>query len=395
MGLAQRLNDALVRLIGIENRIDPWLRPLTGPLLEGPVVSITQKVINRRRPDLHLGLAEEHVLPGEEEAVASIIESMSAFTVRHYARHLPALRAGNAKTYGAVRARFEVLPGLDPALRKGVLAEERSYPAWVRFASGPALAPPDIDNAGVMSVGVKLMDVRGEKLLDERYTQDFTGITTPTFTTADVLGNAKLQRHLLDGTPLFYFLDPADPHLLEGIMSLAYAKTQASPLQAQYYSCTPYLLGSDQAMQYSLKPASVPAPLSARRLPWQRFPADYLRQAMAETLRQGEVVFDFTVQVQTDPHAMPVEDASVIWPLQLSPRVPVARLVIPGQQFDSSAQMRFAESLSYNPWHCVADHRPLGNQNRARRAIYTELSALRHRMNDWPQVEPTGDETFD
>jgi hypothetical protein len=50
--------------------------------------------------------------------------------------------------------------------------------------------------------------------------------------------------------------------------------------------------------------------------------------------------------------------------------------------------------LSYNPWHCVPEHRPLGNQSRARHRMYRELSQLRQRMNDTPHIEPTGDEVF-
>ena len=46
-----------------------------------------------------------------------------------------------------------------------------------------------------MSLSAKLMGVPGPKLLDdERSTQDFTGISAPTFTTPDVRENAKLQR---------------------------------------------------------------------------------------------------------------------------------------------------------------------------------------------------------
>ena len=47
-----------------------------------------------------------------------------------------------------------------------------------------------------------------------------------------------------------------------------------------------------------------------------------------------------------------------------------------------------------DPWHCIAEHRPLGNQSRARRRMYFELSKLRHDMNAEPHYEPTGDETF-
>jgi len=55
----------------------------------------------------------------------------------------------------------------------------------------------------------------------------------------------------------------------------------------------------------------------------------------------------------------------------------------------------FAKKLSYNPWHTIAEHRPLGNQSRARRRMYLTLSKLRHDMNAVPHYEPTGDEIFE
>ena len=91
---------------------------------------------------------------------------------------------------------------------------------------------------------------------------------------------------------------------------------------------------------------------------------------------------------------MPIEDASVVWPEKLSPFVTVARLRLPAQEFDSVEQLAFADNLSFNPWHSLAAHRPLGNQNRARKALYRELSRLRQAMNGVPHVEPTGDEVF-
>jgi hypothetical protein len=92
---------------------------------------------------------------------------------------------------------------------------------------------------------------------------------------------------------------------------------------------------------------------------------------------------------------MPIENNAVLWPERLSPRVSVATLRIPRQQFDSLAQMQFARRLSYNPWHSIPAHRPLGNQSRARLRVYAELSKLRQSMNGVDRYEPTGDETFD
>ena len=116
---------------------------------------------------------------------------------------------------------------------------------------------------------------------------------------------------------------------------------------------------------------------------------------MVAALDQGDVELDVRLQLQTDPHRMPIENNAVLWPERLSPRVSVATLRIPQQKFDSPAQIAFARRLSYNPWHCIAEHRPLGNQSRARKRMYFELSKYRHDMNGVPHYEPNGDETFD
>ena len=99
--------------------------------------------------------------------------------------------------------------------------------------------------------------------------------------------------------------------------------------------------------------------------------------------------------MQTDPHRMPIEDAGVFWSTRLSPRVPVATLHIPKQTFDSPKQLGFARNLRLNPWHCIPEHRPLGNQSRARRRMYQDMAIFRQAQNKEQHIEPTGDEVFD
>ena len=164
----------------------------------------------------------------------------------------------------------------------------------------------------------------------------------------------------------------------------------ANPLEARYWSCSSYLLGEGQAIHYAVRPRA-PERTKVPRRPGPNF----LREAMVATLACTDVELDFLVQLQTDPYRMPVENDAVEWSERLSPFVPVARLRIPRQRFDSPAQLAFAHDLSFQPWHAVPDHRPLGNQNRARRTIYLELSKLRQEMNGDPRIEPTGDEHFD
>jgi hypothetical protein len=219
-----------------------------------------------------------------------------------------------------------------------------------------------------------------------------TGVCTPTFVTPDTESNSQLQINSLTNAQIFYFLNLHKSHLLDLIMQTLWTKTQSSPFEAPYFSCVPYLLGEGQAMQYSMWPKTTrrtPVP----RLPF-RPPDDYLRDAMVATLDKQDVEFDIRLQLQTDPYLMPLENNAVLWPEKLSPRRSVATLRIPKQTFNSPAQLEFARRLSYNPWHSIPDHRPLGNQSRARRRMYDTLSKLRHSMNDVPLYEPTGDEVF-
>src|SRR5437660_4556386 len=384
------LSNTLMALLQFERRFDHWLRPPFDAALRDPVARLVTALINRKRPNERLKIAEEKLLPGEEEFLDSIISSFEK-QMRLLWKPGGFERGGNTKTQGIVRGEFVVHENLPAQFRHGIYAEPQTYRAWVRFSGPGPYITPDIDDVGFMSISIKLMGVPGPKLMDdERFTQDMFGVSTPTFVTPDVKANAQLQIESVKNAPVFYFFNFRRSHVLDFIMQSLWIKTQSSPFEAPYFSCVPYLLGEGQAMQYSVWPKSrkrTPIP----RLPL-RPPDDYLRDAMVASLAAEDVEFGIRLQLQTDPHLMPIENNAVLWPETLSPRISAATLRIPRQTFNSPAQMEFAKRLSYNPWHCIAEHRPLGNQSRARRRMYAELSKLRHTMNDLPHYEPTGDE---
>jgi hypothetical protein len=390
--LRNLIADISTKMVQFERRFDPWLRPAFDALLRDAVARLITALINARRVDEKLKLAEERLLPGEEEFLDSIIAS--------FQKQMSGLwkpggfeRGGNTKTHGIVRGEFIVHEGLAPQFRHGIFAEPRSYRAWVRFSGPGPYITPDIDDVGFMSISIKLLGVPGAKLMDEeKFTQDMTGVSTPTFVTPDVRANAQLQIESVKNAQIFYFVNFHRSHLLDLLMQGLWTKTQSSPFEAPYFSCVPYLLGKEQAMQYSVWPKTTkrtPIP----RLPL-RPPDDYLRNAMVSALDAGDVELDYRIQLQTDPFLMPIENNAVLWPEKLSPRVSVATLRIPRQTFSSPAQINFEKRLSYNPWHCIAEHRPLGNQSRARQRMYWALSKFRHDMNAIPHYEPTGDEVF-
>ncbi len=392
VGVLNWISDAAVLLLHLERRYEPYFRPAFDAHLRPHIAKLATALINMGRSDDGLKLAEERPLPDEEAHLQDIIDTMGAQMRRLWLTG-DFQRGGNTKTHGIVRGEFRVRDDLPEQMRRGIYAQPRTYRAWVRFSGPGPYISTDIDDIGFMSIRIKLMGVEGPKLLDdERFTQDMFGVSTPTFVTPDTKANAQLQHWSYKNAQLYYVLNLYEHHILDGLMQMLWTRTQTSPLEGEYFSCVPYLLGEGQAMQYAVLPrltTRTPVP----RLP-ARPPANYLRDAMVATLSKQDVEFDVTLQLQTDPFLMPIENNAVLWPEALSPRVPAAVLHIPKQTFDSPEQLAFQRVLNYNPWHCIAEHRPLGNQSRARWRMYKELSALRQSMNAVQHYEPTGDEVF-
>ena len=227
----------------------------------------------RRRATSTAGLAEETPLAHEDELAAAVTATMAAFLHATYDDAPPMQRGGNTKTYGVVRGELVVSSEVPERFRHGLFATPASYPAWVRFAGPGPLAPADLKDNGLVSIGVKVMGVPGPKLLDdEQWTQDFSGISAPTFPTPNLAANLELQRQIRNGTPIFYFLSPRHPHLLDALMQALYAKAQRNPLDERYWSCSSYALGAGQAMHYSFRPRAprlhaLPPPSVPRLLP--------------------------------------------------------------------------------------------------------------------------------
>ena len=93
-------------------------------------------------------------------------------------------------------------------------------------------------------------------------------------------------------------------------------------------------------------------------------------------------------QLCTDLVTMPVEDASVLWP-DTAPHQRIAKITFPAQDAYSAARRAYADDvLSFNPWHALADHRPLGSIMRVRIKAYEASTAFRHKVNNASRDEP-------
>jgi hypothetical protein len=390
------IHQFLLQLLYIERRLEPWFRPQLNWLFREPSVRLVQYFINLRRQNEGLKIAEEKIDSDEDASLDNIIDLM-ADQMRGRFKPGGYERGGNTKTHAVLKATVTIREDIPEHCRKGIFANPRSYPAYVRYAGPGPNVPSDIQDVGFLSMAVKLMGVPGKKLMDEeKFTQDF--ITTSggaTFVTPNTRENAKLQYWSLLDMTLYYFLNPKDSHLLDMAMNALWNETKYTPFGDRYWSCTPYLLGEGQAVMYSFVPKTKELYGKIPGLPFGKVPFNYLRENMIKTLNEKDVEFDLMIQLQTDPHLMPIEDSSVRWPEKLSPFIPVATVHIPKQHFESEALIEFTKCLKMNPWHCLEEHRPLGNLNRARYKLYRKLSDFRQHMNKVEHIEPTGDEVFD
>jgi len=182
----------------------------------------------------------------------------------------------------------------------------------------------------------------------------------------------------------FFSLNPADWRIrgLRNLMEI-FGRKVRNPLESQYWSTTPYRLGAT-AMKLSARPCG-----GAYASPEESSP-DALRSALRASLGAGDACFELLVQPQTDPRAMPIEDATIEWKGDFHH---AAKIRIPQQTFDSAEQNAFCERLVFTPWHALEEHRPLGGINRARLIVYRSLSRMRNMMNGASSSEPTGFDT--
>ena len=334
-------------------------------------------------------LATEYPAPDEAEHYQRLIDVLMAQMRKDYPTGIMR-RDAHPKQHGVVRAEFTVADDLPESLRVGVFSTPQTFPCWIRYSNsgGTGGIHPD-SKRDVRGMAIKLVGVEGDKILPDEQdavTQDFLLATHPVFIVRNGVDFAQLAAGL--GGPdvlklLAFFFNPFNLRLRELMLLIRSQQTCANLLGQQYWSMVPSLLGEGQAVKYT----AIPRTTVNTNLPAN--PTDnFLRERLRAHLAEQEAVFDFCVQVQTNPYTMPVEDARIQWDEADSPFIKVATIRIPAQTFDSPEQEQFGEQMSYTPWHSLPEHRPLGGVNRARRVVYEAISRFRHEYNNAPRTEP-------
>jgi hypothetical protein len=331
---------------------------------------------------------KESIPPGEAERFERYAEELRAMQ-RTRAVNGTTPRALHSKGVVGAEATFEVLPDLPAHCRQGLFAKPGTYKAYVRYSNGSphhqADAKPD-----VRGMAVKIVGVDGKKIIpgmEDARTQDFLANRNAAlpFSTADQFvglvragtSPVKLLPFLIRQFGLF--------GTFAKLPTLAKSVSAPAPSLAgvRYFSGAAIAFGP-YAVRFDFNP-QLGAPTGAT-------PTD-LRSELAARLNHAEVTYDLRLQFFRDEKLTPIEDFAVEWQESNAPFVTVARITIPQQDLSSPRAHKiaaFIEGLSFDPWHALAEFRPLGNIMRARNHAY-RLSTIERKASP----EPDGSETFD
>jgi hypothetical protein len=296
----------------------------------------------------------------------------------------------HAKGHIGARAELTVLPNLPGHAQVGLFAQPRTFSALVRFSNGQGKRQAD-GRPDVRGMAVKVLGVPGKKVipgLEDAQTQDLLMIQSAaiSFKNSDefmfFVGAAGSPATLLP--KLVWRFGLRRTLSILGQIKNGIAKPVVSLATMPFYSALPVQFGP-YAVKYAVFPAQTAASGEVAGKT-----TDYLSDDLKDRLAKGSLTFDLAVQFFCDEASTPIEDASVLWSEEKSPYVKVARLHLPQQDLRAGAGLQLqqrVESLSFDPWHALVEHRPLGEIMRARNVAYRVSTQTRQAA-----PEPTGDE---
>lgn len=349
------------------------------------------------RPPVPYDSRYEFEEEGEQETCAQLLQTLRGISSTTYADSGHATRSVHAKSHGLLHGRLQVLDNLAPELAQGLFATPAGYDVVMRIST----IPGDIldDNVSVpRGMAIKLLGVPGTQLssLDAdaavapASTQDFVLVNGPAFLAPGAkkfLGSLKLLASTTDKAPrlkqaLSTVLQGAEKALEavggeSGTLKSLGGHPETHVLGETYYSQAPILYGA-----YMAKVALVPVSPELAGLAGAPVDLDgkpnCLRDAVVAFFASHAATWEVRIQLCRDIDSMPLEDASVAWPEEDSPYLPVARITAPPQAGWSEALSRAVDDgMAFSPWHGVLAHRPLGSIMRVRKAAYAMSARFR------------------
>ena len=288
----------------------------------------------------------------------------------------PVDRAFHAKPTLATNRAELTFGDLPEELRAAFAQPGTTYPAVVRFSNAAGVGEPDgkQDLRGV-AVRVQVSPEESHDLLATNFPVSHARNARQFVEFAKATAGSGPSR-LLGILRLVWLFGLRETLRMFKNVLKARRQTVSSVATERYWSRGAYRWGPALAVRFLLRPApgTAPAPKPPRGDP------DYLSAEAARRLADGDIRFELCIQRYADKRSTPIEDTAVEWTEQVSPPEPVAVLTVARGDLstpDALAQAQIIAQMAFNPWNTTDEFRPLGNLNRARKAVYDASSAHR------------------
>jgi hypothetical protein len=343
----------------------------------------------------------ETIPPDEDHTIEEIIASLARVSQTLARRYEHAVRPSHGKSHGVLKGTLTVLRGLPEPLAQGLFAVPDAYPVVARLSTEPGELLADTIHTP-RGIALKVIGAPGPMLHghEGEITQDLLLSSGRRFAVADLKGFLRVQRFLEEisgfpetvkqaGTALGFAVNKA-LHLVGSDSTLLnfFGHPQTHPLGESYFSQAPLRYGRHVA-KLGLFPVSEDLQSLVGATLDPSSDHSVLKAAVMAHFAKHGAKYELRAQLRTSEVTMPIEDASVEWPEQESPFLPVAEVFFPPQNAYSSARQVFADDrLSFTPAHSLAAHRPLGSLMRGRLKAYGAIAALRADLNATRRVEP-------
>ena len=335
----------------------------------------------------------EHAEKDNQQALQELLEVLKDIREKTFKDNGHALRSVHAKSFGLLKGRLEIVENLPHAYAQGLFSKSAEYDVMIRLSSSPGDILPDSISTP-KGFAIKILNVPGERLAgyEKDTTQDFVLVGAgTTFPTSDLKAFAQSLKLLGSTTDKATGLKVAASTVLRGVESVietfggesgALKGLGGEPeyhiLGKTFYTQVPFLYGT-----YMAKFSIVPESETLKALTDIKLHAGNNHDAIRDAVKtffstNEETVWELKAQLCTDIEEMPIEDATVQWPENLSPYTTIARIVVAKQDgWNAELAAMIDDGMSFSPWHCIAAHRPLGSINRARKPAYHQSAKFR------------------
>ncbi|RZI59573.1 MAG: catalase [Rubrivivax sp.] len=345
---------------------------------------------------------EVETIPEDEaETIAELNETMGKIRQTTYEHSGHAMRSVHAKSHGYLVGELTIEPGLAAEFAQGLFAGTGAHPVLMRFSTNPG----DIldDKVSVpRGLAIKVLGADGPRLSGQGSTQDFVLANGPAFTVPTpkkFLQNLKLLAKTTDKGEGAKIALSATLQAVEKVVEAFGGKSstlvslgghaETHVLGESYFSQAPLRFG-DFIAKLSVVPISAGlTALTDQKVDLKDKP-DGLRQAVVDFFSANGGQWAVKVQLCRDLEAMPIEDASVVWPEEDSPYVTVGTITVQPQSAWTEARAAAVDDgMMFSPWHGLQAHQPLGGVMRSRKLVYEKSAEFRAARLGRPMEEPS------